>query len=236
MINALFQLQKASNDIAIKFDSIYIEDLEELSKEITISYNLLSGLLKREPHLKEYELQSVLMYWGALNSILSALDLLRRGYAREPHIIMRSAVELCATSYEICHNVKKYGEYKKNPDKFDSTKSIKVVKGVFPMFGQMYGELSNTFTHVSGMHMAPNDMRDGKIVIGGMLDTADLTIPTQSLGVLATTIDILNAIIELTFFSQIPSARFWKKLDGGYCEYMPKKDRMDIIMNRTRKV
>ncbi len=231
----LKQLQSTSNEIALKFDKNYSGDLDVIVEELAVSYNILIEIIYKDRKcVPDNDFQSALLYWTALNSILASLELLRRGYTKEPQMIMRNVIETSAVAYNFHTDPDLYGKFISNLDKkFDSTKSVTKAKKVHDIIGQQYGMLSKFFTHVGPLHVLPHKVTNG-LCIGGMFDFDNRAIMNINLMAITGTLDILNSLLELTFIQHITNCRFWKRI-GNTAEYTPNTERMKQVMESMKQ-
>jgi hypothetical protein len=89
------------------------------------------------------------------NTLMAAFELSLNGYLWEPSILLRSALEGFATAWDIVHNETRF-ELWKGQRQFHSTDSIRNVKEVSPMIGNLYGLLSNVNVHTSPLNSTPS--------------------------------------------------------------------------------
>lgn len=232
----LKQLKESSTSIAEEFDSLYSDDLDGLAEELSICFNNLHGVINRvdQSQISDNDFQSALLFWTALNTIMAGVELLRRGYSKEPHMLLRNAVESFSAAYDIHVHPEKFIILRDTPKKFDSTRSITVAKSIHPFIGEMYGMFSDRFTHVSAIHTLPHGPRFA-LAIGGIFD------PEEDYNILAgwpafiLSVDLLSSIIELTFFNEIKNHRHWTKIDETAVRPAlaePIKDRGKKLMTR----
>ncbi|MFA5359032.1 MAG: hypothetical protein WC310_04425 [Patescibacteria group bacterium] len=236
----LNQLHSTSNGIAKEFDAIYSQELSEFAEEMAISYQILHDIINRDDQSKisDADFQSALLFWTALNTYLSALELFRRGYSKEPQMLIRNVLEIFSAAYDIHANPEKLEVLRNNPKKFDSKKSINIVKEINPTIAQMWGNLSSWFSHVSILHTVPH--RTAPLCIGGFFNSGDQD--ATFCGLLAPlnlTLDVLNSTLEFTFISEVSNPRFWKQLTSDtYAFSNPKTsiERGERIMEKMEKI
>ncbi len=96
-------IHKKSNDIAEHFDSFFLKEGELLAEDIAISFNSLHEIIDREEEnqVSDADYQSALLFWTALNSLIASIELLRRGYLKEPATLSRHILEIIGTAYDI---------------------------------------------------------------------------------------------------------------------------------------
>lgn len=223
----LEQLSKTSNEISLEIDKLYSIEIEEIAEEMAFNYQLLENIINREDQttISDEDFQAALLLWTALNTYLSAVELFRRGYVKEPPMLIRNILEIVCASYDLHCNPDKLKILRERPNDFDSKKSIKISKKINPIVAKMWGMLSSNYSHVSVMHTVPHqkglcigglfNIRDQKNTICGLLPPLNLTI--ESLG----------SITELIFINQIKKPRFWiKQTNGDLIATMPDKNRI----------
>lgn len=91
----------------------------------------------------------------SVNTLMAAFELSLGGYMWEPSILLRSALEGCATAWDLVHNGSRF-ELWKTKRKFDSTNSISNAKEVSGEIGKLYGYLSNFSVHTSPLNSSPS--------------------------------------------------------------------------------
>lgn len=231
----LRQFKSTSNEIASKFDEVYTADLEMLAEELATSYNALLDILeKNKEQIQNNAHQSALLYWGGLNSVLALIDLLRRGYTKEPQMILRNVLEVFAVAYDIGASQEHYELFMKDPIKFPSTKSVNAAKQVHDIIGQWYGLLSDYSSHVGPLHILPHKITSG-FYVGGMFDPKDQAVVRLDLMMITGTLDILNSLLELSFIRHIATPRFWVKIDEDTYKYTPNEARTERTMREMEQ-
>jgi len=232
----LAQLKTTSNEIAVAFDERYETEINDIATELATSYKTLFSIINKEDQgsISDQDFQSATLFWTGLNTILSAVDLFRRGYSKEPQMLLRDALEIFASAYDIHKDIEKYKQLTENPKQFDSTKSIKVVKEIHPILGKFYGLLSEKFAHVSTMHTVPH-LSDTPFAIGGMYDPKKQHTIILGLTSFILTVDILNSVLEIALIKYIEKPKFWKRIDETTYEFTPNKERIEIFLNNMKK-
>jgi len=231
------QLRSTSNKIAQEFDILYSQEISDIAEELAISYQILFDILNKEDQSKtsDNDFQSALLFWTALNTYLSGVELFRRGYSKEPQMIMRNVLEIFASAYDIHIHPEKFNILQNDPKNFDSKKSIAAVKGIHPVIGNMYGHLSDKFSHVSEVHTVPHYSKN-PFCIGGLFDSNERKVTICSLlPILTLTLNVLNSVIEITFINEISDSRFWKTGADGIYQYSPSKKIIDWGQRQIEK-
>ncbi|MBU1349714.1 MAG: hypothetical protein ABIJ23_03705 [Candidatus Magasanikbacteria bacterium] len=232
------QLHLTSNKIAKKFDILYSQEISNIAEEMAISYQILFDIINKEDQLiiSDNDFQSALLFWTALNTYLSGIELVRLGYSKEPPMIMRNVLEIFASAYDIHVHPEKLDILRNNPKKFFSTKSITIVKNIHPVIGRMYGSLSDQFTHVSILHSVPHYSKN-PFCVGGLLDQNEQKVIICNLfPVLMLTLDVLSSVLEIAFINEVSKPCFWKKNLNGLYEYSPPKEVIDRGQRLIKKM
>jgi len=235
----LKQLNFTSDDIVKEFSNLYLQEISEVAEEMAISYKILHDIINREDQSKisDADFQSAFFFWTALNTYLGAIELFRRGYNKEPQMLIRNVLEVLSAAYDIHINPEKLDILRNRPKDFDSKQSIKIAKKIHPVIAQMWGKLSGSFSHVSVFHTMPH--KTAPLCIGGLFDPKDQkAIICGMLPPLYLTLDILSSILELTFIKEISDSRFWKQISLDSYKYsIPKKNRRrgEKLMEKMKK-
>lgn len=144
------QLRDENEEKAKAFDDQYHEQFAAMSAEYTrLAANLWAGVrsLKAENALDTGQAAAGSLLQYALKTIEALIDLLRRGYRNQVGMLARNALEIIATVICIASDPDTLENVEKG--KFKSSKAISTAKRVVPLFGQLYGELSNQLTHLT---------------------------------------------------------------------------------------
>ena len=224
-------IHQTSNDVADHFDKFYSKDIELLAEDIAISFNILGEVIDRpkETQVSDADHQSALLFWTALNTLIASIEIFRRGYLKEPAMLSRNILEMVGTAYDIHLHPEKLNLFRSG--KYDSAKSIGIVKQLSPAIGRMYGELSKMFSHVNRLHILPQGSYDLKrailkratLWIGGGFSEKDTRMQAIMLSDLMMTLDVINTVMEFIFYEEIKEHRFWTKLKNGIYKYSPIK-------------
>lgn len=224
----LKQLHSTSSDIAKEFDNSYQEEISNIASELAISYQALYDIIniKDQSKISDADFQSALLFWTALNTYLAATELFRRGYSKEPQMLIRNVIETFSAAFDIHLNPQKLAILRHKPKDFDSKQSIKIAKQIHPIVSQMWGMLSGAFSHVSVFHTVPYASKEASLCIGGLFESKEQkAVILGILPPLQLTLDIMNSILESTFIKHIPNPRFWQQApDNTYIYIMPKEN------------
>ncbi len=225
----LQQLFSTSTEISAEIDKRYSKEIDYISEELAVYYKTLKEIIDRgeedQAKISDADFQSALLFWTGLNTYLSAVELFRKGYTKEPPMLIRNVLETISAAYDIHIHPEKLtniGRFTKN---FDSKKSINIVKKISPLIAKTWGMLSGNFSHVSYIHTMPN--MSAPVCIGGIYDPKHQV--ETVLGVLPSlmvTLDLIGSVIELSFIKELQSLRFWEmKSHGIYENTFPDRNR-----------
>lgn len=212
-------IYQRSNEVATDFYREFGGIIDDLANDIAISFTILADATDRDSkdELSDADFQSAHLFWTALNTILSAMELFIRGYSKEPAVLTRSALEVASVACDLHLNPSKLSDFRLR--KFKSTESISVVKAVLPVIGSMYGQLSDIYAHVSLIHSLPQGSYQPNrktMWIGGGFSKEHKKFHLLALSNLVMTIDVVNELLEFVLRLEIPDRRFWQDVDDGY--------------------
>jgi hypothetical protein len=129
-------------------------------------------------------------------------------------MLNRGVIETISTVLRLITDQKTLKEF--YAGKFSSSKSIHAAKKVFPVFGHLYGMLSNQFVHIGERHSQVDPM--GKY----SKDEDDLSDILINMKITAWLIYVST---ELVFCASVPQPRYWKILsrrqEGDEIMYTP---------------
>jgi hypothetical protein len=215
------QLKTTSNEIAQKFDNLYSDKIEKIAEELSVCFNNLLTIINHEKQeeISDNDFQSALLFWSSANAMIGSLELFRRGYPREPLVILRHSLEIMSTGY-CAHENPKIAKDLLEGKSVGSTKNISGAKRIQPIIGPMYGMLSQTVSHVSTLHVVPHGSKT-PICVGGLYDPEAQKYQPIALSMLLTTTKILNSLIEVAFINKIKNIRFWEKIGEDVLKFKP---------------
>ncbi len=197
------QLRRDAPRIAASFDALCGDDLAFLSEFFSRTVGaLMAGIAKHASDPLRMNLGMLLM--NACNSFLAAVHLLREGFLLQPGILIRSLLEQVSTAIHLMFTPSDLKRLESG--EFDSTRTIASAKRAIPMFGQMYGQFSKSFTHISQLHVGLQPVTEFKernpAVLGNL----------SNLGL---AVFVLSIAAELVFFDSTESPMFWRRLGAG---------------------
>lgn len=229
-------INETGNNISRKFNETYSTELSELAENFAVSYSLLYSNINtdNQESVPDNHFQSMVMFWTGLNTVLAAVELFCRGYNTEPQALVRNSLEIFASAYEIHKDVKQYQLFRDNPEKFDSTKSIKIVKEIHPLIGNFYGLLSDRFSHVSIMHTVPHKSST-PLCVGGLYDPEEKASAILRLSMLTQILEILSSVLEFALIEYPNTPRYWKKVDSSTYLYTPDKVKGEKMLQKMEE-
>lgn len=159
MTKALSYLQVLSSESRERVSKKFEAEIEEICFLISKQVSLLDTYKVQKETLKEsftndqpLDVAFGVMYKAAMSNMAS-LELAIGGYMWEPVTLLRTALENCASAWDIVHNPKQFERWRN--DNFSSAKSIsRLTKEIEPI-GCMYGLLSKMYVHVGPLNVAP---------------------------------------------------------------------------------
>jgi len=178
----------------------------------------------QETQVCDADYQSALLFWNAFNTLIASIEIFRRGYSKEPAVLLRSMLEIISTAYDIHLHPEKLRLLRSG--KYSSSKSIFILKKINPVIGKMYGTLSNMFAHVNAFHTLPQGsykLTTKTFWIGGGFSVSHKKWQVLMLSKLTMALDIANAVMEIVFYDEIKKHRFWTKEEDGKYKHLPIK-------------
>jgi hypothetical protein len=198
---------------ASEFDSLYGDDVEEISKLYSESLAYIRFACE-DSTSDEKSLRSVQsrLLLNAAKSFSAAVHLLRTGYVLQPGVLVRSALETIGVAVYLCVRP---GELKRYEDgTLESTRCIGEAKGVLPWFGELYGSLSEQFVHIGRLHALPNY---------SFAYTKRHPAVGTNLLILRRLAWMLSVATEFIFTEHFTELRYFRRLESGKYVYLPSK-------------
>ena len=192
-------------EIAKSFDEALPEEFKVLSREWSLCAALLhigrAKAVDLEDHLR-VDCSSILS--NALNSLASALTLLRSGFTLQPGIIIRTCIEAVALVFHLLQNPSHLSLFRSGELK--SAKAISTAKKILPVFGPLYGSFSEKFTHIGDYHWRLNTIK--KYASGDLPLLANLQFISSGIW-------LAYVATELAFIECVESPRYWKEQESA---------------------
>ena len=215
------QLRRDSLAIAESFDSLCDNDLREMSKLFSEASAIVIKALHANHPLSSQQSWAAEVLINIANSISAAAYVLRGGYTLVPGTILRNAIEAMA----VClHGLQHPSDLEKiKSGGFNTPHAITTAKKVIPPFGQMYGLLSNLFTHISPLHQKIKPIEPYLERHPGL---------EMNLKTLRAAIWFFYVVVEFSFVGSLgASARYWKMETPGIGRYDPSGEEKAWLMS-----
>lgn len=209
------QLQRVCPDINKSFDKVYADEFKRLSSDIgEILPIIFIGLRKANESKRKLLMTSGDLLSNSAATIIAAVQTLRCGFRMQSGILLRSVVEICATVVHLLVHPDILEDFL--ADKVKSTKSISIADKQIPLFGMIWGVLSNRQIHINSLHA-------DKYPISEYKDKEELS-ATVTIGMLGVTTTILAIVTELTFINELEKPKYWEVLGEGKFKFIPPDD------------
>jgi hypothetical protein len=198
----LKSLQRDSPAIAQHFDTTFEPELKLFNEEFCKIVAILFRATRLDDSIQPPELRNAMLFllWNATQSLVAAIELLRRGFTLQPGILIRALIEQLTT---VCHlGLHRDALKALQSGKLSSTDTLGAAKKIIPMFGHLYGLFSNTFAHVSHLHLSLNLVAPYKRDDRALL--ANLTFIRFALWT-------TYVVTELACFPHVAQPRYWKR-------------------------
>jgi hypothetical protein len=205
------QLKRDSVTIAESFDLLCSEDVGALSSLLAqASAITFSGQHAKGRKNMELLAWSVEMLINVGHSLSAAVLVLRAGYLLTPGVILRNAVEAMA----VCiHGLQCPQDLPKIKDgSFNTPAAVNTAKKVILPFGQMYGLLTNQFTHISPLHQSIKPLRPFEAREPGLV---------FNLKTLRAVMWLYYVVVEFAFIDLLDQPRYWHREPQNKAIYNP---------------
>lgn len=147
----------------VRVSSHFQEEVDEFSiliSKILVPLQRYIGTVKNSsPDDPKYSAYGIMI--RGTNSLMAGLELALNGYFWEPPMILRCALEQFSVGWDIIHNPKRFEKWVAKK-KFSSTDSVTACKEINPIIGQLYGMLSNYYTHFGPENFSPAMIVNGE--------------------------------------------------------------------------
>jgi len=206
------QLQKEVPNINNSFDKVYLTEFKKMSSDLSeITPLLYIGHKEAIQDDDKLLISCGYLLKNASNTVISSVQMLRCGFRLQSGILLRSVVEICAMVIHLLSHPKLLNEFKR--DNIKSSKSISFAEKKLPIFGKIWGLLSNKHIHINSLHGEWYPLKEYK---NKEEISAEVTI-----GIIGVVIMILRINIELTFFKHVNECLYWKLVGNGKLEFIP---------------
>ncbi len=206
-----------------------------LGKTITILQNYNKSNVLTPDKTPKSEAYNIML--KGTNALMAGFELVTGGYLWEPPILFRNALEGFASAWDIVHNPKRFELWVKEK-KFNSTDSISNLKKSIEPVGQMYGFLSNMYTHLSPINATPPLIEsDGvpKPQFFGQIPVGKENIRVGEVYFALMVAYICLQLTELTFHQYSPELETIEKIPGEDFVKVKVSDRHRKFVNAAMK-
>jgi len=201
----LNQLSHCSKSIAEGFDRLCSHDLELLSTlqaEILLVLSLMSQHLDQ---LDDFKQECLILLNNANKTFTAAVQLLRCGFRLQPNILTRNIMETISTIFHLSFHIDDLPAFQQG--KLKSHQTVGSAKRVVPVFGRMYGFVSDAFAHVGAGHREANP-----IVPYTSEDDPDLR---GNISFLKMSLWLIYLATELVFYQAVQEPKYWRHVQSG---------------------
>ena len=204
------------------FDSRFGADVMDISRELVLATSLVAIGLENTARSNDTEIFRRLgaIAGNAVNSVVSALELVRQGYGLQAGIVLRSVVEAVAVVLDVVVNEGSIETYRTRRYEIEGVAGR--ARRVFRIVGPLYGALSNYHTHVNESHEVEYPI--------------DSTGPaaTAALRMVKAATALVGLSVELLFQRSIAQPRYWKRRTDGSLTFAPDPDELAILRDFPR--
>lgn len=206
------QLQNVCPKIQKSFDITFSQEFRILSSDLSeILLNQFIGYREAVNINNELLITCGDLLRNSANTIIATNQTLRCGFRLQSGILLRSVIEMCAT---VVHLLVKPNDLKKFlADELSSTKSISIADKQIPLFGKIWGVLSNKQIHINSLHTDWYPMKEYN-------DKEEIP-ASVTLGMIGVSTMILAIVTELTFINKIEKLKYWQVIREGQVEFIP---------------
>jgi len=208
------RVEREAKVIADSFDLLcheYVAEIEELYG--SISALLLAGSKYSEKSQDQLRLTLYKVLTNALKSFTAAFSLLRSGWRLQPYQRIRNCMEALSVTLHLFKHSENLGKFEK--DKLQSTATFNSAKQLMPVFGKVYGVLSEDYTHIG---------RPFRSVHKGVPYSNEEEDLWLCLGVLMSVLWLTYQVTELVFLDLAEQPLFWKEVNVGQYQLMLSTD------------
>lgn len=207
-------LQRDALRIIEGFDAMCADDLKALNEAVV---RISGQLVQAHAYIRQAEnpvLETMFYLWiNAFHSTVAALQLTRNGFRLQPGVLIRVVIETVCVIAHLCINPRDHEAVKRG--NFDSTKAIKSGKQMLPPLGAMYGQLSEQFVHIGGLHTILNPVEP--------YEAGDASLETNLMNV-RLGLWLVSVVGDLAFYRSRKEHEFWKDVGGGGYAYDPSNE------------
>ena len=206
------QLQRVCPEIEKSFDKTFSEEFKNLSSDLSEILPIqFVGYKNAHESSNNLLITCGDLLRNSANTIISASQTLRCGFRLQSGILLRSVIEMCAT---VVHLLAKPEDLQKFlADELSSTKSISIADKQVPLFGRIWGVLSQKQIHINSLHADWYPMKE-------YIDKGEVP-ASVTLGMLGVSTMILAIVTELTYIKSVEMPKYWKIVGEGQFMFIP---------------
>jgi len=205
------QLKIVCPEIAKSFDETFIEEFQNLSSDLSEILSIIStGYIHAQGNNNELYIRCGDLLRNSANTIMASIQILRSGFRFQSITLLRGAIETCATILHLLIKPEIIEDFLK--DRLQSSKSISFVDKQIPLFGQIWGILSQKHIHITSVHAAFYPLRN--------FNDRNEENALAALGTLGITTKILAITTELTFFQELLTSNYWEQVEPGKFKFI----------------
>ena len=202
-----------NTEVAKCIEKEFGEQIDQFCADIAVLYDGLDNLIfaKSNDPLPDNTWQSATLLWSSTRSLLSAIQILRRGYFQEPCAIARTSLETACCALFMYKDPDQYVSFKHN--RLDTGSAVACVSKISKTVPRTYSLLTE-FTHTSQMHgVLQKKAGDPSLDMLGSYHPENWNLFAQSMLILDLTLRDLEQIFEYIFFDYIEACEYWTKSD-----------------------
>lgn len=211
-------LHQTSKNAAELMDEECGEEIKLITEQLAYTFFSLNILVNHtdQDKINNIQFESKMLFWQGANSLVASLQLIRQGYFAETHAVFRHAVEGLAMAAELYLHPEKHGLFVSG--KLHGQSCIGSAKELVPIFGEMYGALSEV-AHPGHKMLGSYVYSDDKsttLLIGGHVKPGAMYRHRMNLNLCAFISQVYFSVIDLIFYEFIPEHHFWQRNKNGY--------------------
>ena len=205
------RVEREAEFVAKDFDALcreHVKDIDEVYS--TVAGLTHFGMMQADLHGDDLRKNLSVLLSNALKSFTAGFALLRTGWRLQPYLCIRNSYEGLSVAVHLITKPEDLERFKE--DKLESTSTFKSAKRLLPIFGQIYGNLSEQFAHIGRPFryvQQANKYTESEADLWGCLSQ------------LALVVWFLYWVVELAFYDWVPNHRFWKKVGENAYEFSP---------------
>lgn len=196
------RVQREAQIVAASFDQITRDTVAHIEQMYGLAAVLLyKGLADLNGSDDDLRQTCATVLTNAMKSLTAAFALVRTGWRLQPNVCLRNGMEATSVVLHLIQNPAHLSDFKNG--RLESTKTLKAAKAALPIIGQLYGILSEEFTHIGRPFWHTQK---------GNVYTDSEPELWQNLAGIAGFALMLYIVTELLFLESVPEPQCWKKI------------------------